>query len=59
MEQVIHSDQTYCVPSRSIADNVSLIRDVIDVSRLLKLDVGLISLDQEKAFDRVSIYGMF
>ena len=53
MEQVVHADQTYCVPGRSIADNVSLIRDVIDVSRILKLDVGLISLDQEKAFDRV------
>ena len=51
MEQVIHSDQTYCVPSRSIVNNVSLICDVIDISKLLGLDVGLISLDQD--FDRV------
>jgi len=34
-------------------DNISLIRDVLEVSKLLKLDVGLISLEQEKAFDRV------
>ncbi|KAK3519486.1 hypothetical protein QTP70_031702 [Hemibagrus guttatus] len=35
MEQVIHFDQTYCVPGRSIHDNVHLIRDILDVSRLL------------------------
>ncbi|TWW61078.1 Transposon TX1 uncharacterized 149 kDa protein ORF 2 [Takifugu flavidus] len=53
MEQVIHQDQTYCVPGRSIVDNVHLIRDVLEVSRSLDVDTGLISLDQEKAFDRV------
>ncbi len=51
--QVIHRDQTYCVPNRSIFDNVYLIRDILEVSRLLDIDTGLISLDQEKAFDRV------
>jgi len=50
---VIHIDQTYCVPNRSIFDNIHLIRDILDVSRSLGLDFGLISLDQEKAFDRV------
>ncbi|KAK0138455.1 Transposon TX1 uncharacterized protein [Merluccius polli] len=53
MDQVIHQDQTYCVPGRSIRDNVHLIRDVLDLSSSLGLDVGLISMDQEKAFDRV------
>ena len=53
MEEVIHRDQTYCVPGRSMVDNVHLIRDVLDVSSSLGLDTGLISLDQEKAFDRV------
>ncbi len=51
--QVIHQNQTYCVPNRSIFDNVYLIRDILEVSRLLDIDTGLISLDQEKAFDRV------
>lgn len=50
---VIHIDQTYCVPNRSIFDNIHLIRDILDVSGSLGLDFGLISLDQEKAFDRV------
>ena len=29
------------------------LRDVIDMANILGLDVGLVSLDQEKAFDRV------
>uniref|UniRef100_A0AAQ4RMD0 Reverse transcriptase domain-containing protein n=1 Tax=Gasterosteus aculeatus aculeatus TaxID=481459 RepID=A0AAQ4RMD0_GASAC len=53
MEQVIHRDQTYCVPGRSMVDNVYLIRDVLEVSSSLGNNTGLISLDQEKAFDRV------
>ncbi|KAK3542572.1 hypothetical protein QTP86_030400, partial [Hemibagrus guttatus] len=53
MERLIHQDQTYCVPDRSIFDNVYLIRDILYVSRLLGLKTGLIFLDQEKAFDRV------
>ncbi|KAK3532132.1 hypothetical protein QTP86_008571 [Hemibagrus guttatus] len=53
MDSVIQTDQTYCVPNRSIIDNVSLIWDILDVSRSLAVDLGLISLDQEKAFDRV------
>ncbi|MPV02303.1 hypothetical protein FVA96_24195, partial [Escherichia coli] len=53
MEQVIHRDQTYCVPGRSMVDNVYLIRDVLEVASSLGINTGLISLDQEKAFDRV------
>jgi len=53
MNQVVHVDQTYCVPGRSILDNVHLIRDVLDVSGFLGVDLGFISLDQEKAFDRI------
>ncbi|KAI3370929.1 hypothetical protein L3Q82_023482, partial [Scortum barcoo] len=53
MDQVIHRTQTYCVPGRSIVDNVSLIRDILEVSGSLGFDAGLVSLDQEKAFDRV------
>ena len=53
MASVIHTDQTYCVPGRLISDNVTLIRDVLEVSSSLAVDTGLISIDQEKAFDRV------
>ncbi|KAF7659086.1 hypothetical protein LDENG_00003480 [Lucifuga dentata] len=53
MEEVVHRNQTYCVPGRSMVDNVYLIRDVLDLSSSLGVDTGLISIDQEKAFDRV------
>lgn len=53
MDEVLHVSQTYCVPGRSIIDNVSLVRDVLEVSGSSGTDFGLISLDQEKAFDRV------
>lgn len=53
LSQVIHSDQNYCIPNRSILDNISLVRDVLEVARLFGVNGGLISLDQEKAFDRV------
>jgi len=53
LEQVIQSDQSYCIPERSIFDNISFIRDIFDLSKMKGFDVGLISLDQEKAFDRV------
>ena len=53
MEHIIHVDQTYCVPSRLISDNVSLIREILYLSSSLGCDLGLISIDLEKAFDRV------
>ena len=53
MDQLIHWSQSYCVPGRSIVDNVSLIRDILEVSGSLGLDTCLVSLDQEKAFVRV------
>lgn len=53
MGQVIDPDQSYCIPGRSIFDNISLIRDLIQASKVLDIKCGLLSLDQEKAFDRV------
>lgn len=47
VEQVIHQDQMYWVPGRSIMNNTHLIRDVLDVSSSLGLNTGLISIDQE------------
>ncbi len=34
-------------------DNLFLVRDVLDICKGFNMNVGLISLDQEKAFDRV------
>ena len=53
MASVIHPDQTYRVPGWLISDNVTLIRDVLDLSSSLAIETGLISIDQEKAFDQV------
>ncbi len=50
---IIHVDQTYCVPSRLISDNITLVQDIVDLSGSLGCELGLISLDQEKAFGRV------
>jgi len=51
MDSVVHPDQTYCVPGRSIFDNIFFY--LIEVSKMLNLNCGFISLDQEKAFDRI------
>ena len=50
---VVHRDQTYCIPNQSIFDNLFLVRDIITTAAYHKLNLGLLSLDQEKAFDRV------
>ncbi|XP_044174347.1 uncharacterized protein LOC122957977 [Acropora millepora] len=55
--KVIHSvvikDQTCGVPGRFIGENVALLWDVVDFASSSNVPVAIISLDQEKAFDRV------
>lgn len=53
MGTIIHEDQSYCIPKRTIFDNLFLLRDIIAVAKNHQIDIGLLSLDQEKAFDRV------
>lgn len=50
---IVHRDQSYCIPDRSIMDNLFLLRDMIDFNRSNNFNVGVLSLDQEKAFDQV------
>ncbi len=59
MASVIHMDQTFCVPKRTIFDNLFLMRDMITVAKMHNLDIGFLSLDQEKAFDRVDHQYLF
>jgi len=51
---VINEDQTFGIPTRTIADNLHLIRNVIDYATLKNLSCALVSFDQSKAFDRVA-----
>ena len=50
---VVGPDQTCGVPGRTISENLFLIRDLIEYAEQEDLPVALLSLDQEKAFDRV------
>ena len=50
---VIHKDQSYCVPGRSIYDNVNLIRDAIFYANIENIPLAILNLDQKKAFDNV------
>ncbi|KAI4900112.1 hypothetical protein NFI96_030424, partial [Prochilodus magdalenae] len=53
MSLLVHSDQTCGVPRRSATWNLHLIRDAISWVGDRKVPLALVSLDQEKAFDRV------
>lgn len=54
LPQLIHTDQTACIPGRTINDNISLIRDALNFANKTNAPLPVISIDQLKAFDRVS-----
>lgn len=53
LEFIENPDQTCSVPGRIIFSNVTLLRDIIDFIQETDECAILVSLDQEKAFDRV------
>lgn len=53
MGSIVHQDQTCGVVGRSIFSNLHLIRDALDMIDKTNEPAILVSLDQEKAFDRV------
>ncbi|CAM2104885.1 unnamed protein product [Caretta caretta] len=56
LADVVHPDQTYTVPGRSIFDNLYLVWDLLELGCRDGLSFALLSLDQEKVFNRVD-YG--
>ena len=50
---VVDECQTCGVPGRFIGDNVAFLRDVVSYATSTGAPVAILSLDQEKAFDRV------
>lgn len=59
LEYVINDFQTYCVPKRTIMDNLFLVRDIMNLANAGNEDVGFLSVDQEKAFDKVDHLYLF
>ncbi|CAM2109439.1 unnamed protein product [Caretta caretta] len=53
LADLVHPDQTYTIPDRSIFDNLYLVLDLLELGFRDGLSFALLSLDQEKAFDRV------
>ena len=53
MGEIVNFDQTCSVKGRRISDNLNLIRDTLDHMEATNECGIVISLDQEKAFDRV------
>ena len=53
LDSIVDPDQTCSVPGRSIISNVTLLRDILDYIERTNETAILVSLDQEKAFDRV------
>ena len=47
------TDQTCGVPGHTISENLAMIRDLIEYAERARLPLAILSLDQEKAFDRV------
>ena len=54
LHTIIHTNQTACIPTCTINDNVSLLRDAITYANDTNTPLGFISIDRLKAFDRVS-----
>ena len=51
---VVNECQTCGVPGRFIGDSVAFLRDVVEYATASDAPVAVLSLDQEKAFDRVN-----
>ena len=53
MSSIVHTDQTCGMVARTMFSNLQLIRDTLDMIDLKNESGILVTLDQEKAFDRV------
>ena len=59
LPQIISECQTACIPDRTIYDNLSYTRDIIQIAHQNKMNASIISIDQVKAFDRVDRIFLF
>ncbi|KAJ8034902.1 hypothetical protein HOLleu_21924 [Holothuria leucospilota] len=54
LPSIVNEYQTCAIPGRSIHNNMLIVRDVVDFCTMKDLPCALISIDQEKAFDKVN-----
>ena len=59
LHHVIHRNQTCGVKGRFIGENVALLRDIVDFTSETGQPAAILSLRQEKAFDRVDWVFLF
>ena len=59
LDKLVGIDQTCSVKGRSIFENCHLLRNIVDYVNQKDLKCSFISLDQEKAFDRVNYKFLF
>lgn len=59
LDTIVHPDQTCSVRGRSIQDNLHLLRNIIDYVNQKNIPCAFLSLDLEKAFDRVEYSFLF
>jgi exonuclease III len=53
LETLIHPDQAGFIPNRSIFNQIRLARTIIDYADITNEDGAIVSLDQEKAYDKI------
>lgn len=51
---LVHYEQSYCIPQRTIYDNIMTAKFMFDFHNKLNLPLAMVSIDQSKAFDNVS-----
>ena len=59
MPLIIGEEQSCGVPHRNIHENLMVLRDTIDYVNWENLEAAVVSIDQEKAFDRINWEYMF
>ena len=59
LNDIIGTEQTAAIRGRTIIENLQLNRDIISYANLNNLEASIITLDQEKAFDRVDRHFLF
>ena len=50
---IVSPDESCGIPGRFMGENVRLLQDIVEYAKILNVSGAILSLDQEKAFDRV------